>query len=417
MNPDDRRYLDDNREIHQIKQLLFAGRQSSTQFATQIADSTTSLLDLPSTYPFNSERYSLTQEGTVDGDDFEDAPGEFRLSVNGTEGDVHELKARQRLTYVPNYELLWGAAAYLADELAAGQRLELALADPERENGYFIRIENDTRETFIKNGETIIDRKAWGDGEGAEDPYNADVDETQPQVFRQFVSWYGDGAARTTLTYADENSIPQNPLLNTVANRGEVATEEINLNISVRLECTAATTPNTVNVLSYGALNRGAGSSTNRTKAAHTWGLGGDIGPEGFTPVLAIRRIPGKGQIPTQLDNFEILPGDTMEVAAIAFDESETDATEWDVPPQKDPENTAVEQTTNISEFPTDENGEPVGRLLDLVVADAQGNRSDPSAADVQAEFYEDEILAFLARTKDANNSSVDLTWRTRQEW
>ena len=106
-----------------------------------------------------------------------------------------------------------------------------------------------------------------------------------------------------------------------------------------------------------------------------------------------------------------------MEVAAIAFDAEETDASGWDVPPQMNPENTAVEQTTNISTFPTDENDEPLGRILDLVVATAQGNRSDPSETDVQAEFYEDEVLVFLARTKSASNSSVDLTWRSRQEW
>ena len=405
------------RKVRLFRDEIEKRKHSTTGFDTSIADSTTSLLDLPSSYPVNSERYKVVQEGTVGDTEFSDTPGEYKLSVNGTEGDVHELMARQRLAYVPNYELLWGAACYLENELVSGQRLEVALSDPERENGYFIRIEDESKTCFIRNGNADIDVIEWGQREDTSDPYNDEFDETQPQVFRQFVSWYGDGAAKTTLTHADKNSKPQNPTIATVANRGEVATEEINLNISIRLECTDATTANTVNVLSYGAANRGAGSATNRTKAAHNWDLGGDIESTDFTAVLALRRIPGKEQIPTQIDNFEIIPSDTMEVAAIAFAEGETDASEWNVPPQLDPENTAVEQTTNVSTYPTDANDNPDGRLLDLVISDAQGNRSESSAVDVQSEFYEDEVLLFLARTKAASNSSVDLTWRTRQEW
>lgn len=49
-----------------------ATQHASTQFDTAVADSTTSLLDLPSTYPFNSERYTRIEEGTVDETDFED---------------------------------------------------------------------------------------------------------------------------------------------------------------------------------------------------------------------------------------------------------------------------------------------------------------------------------------------------------
>ena len=392
-------------------------QHSATAFDTSIADSTSSLLDLPSSYPFNSERYALIQEGTVDDTNFEDTTGEFALSINGNEGDVIELKARQRVTYLPNYELLVGAACYMENELEPGQKLTIEYADPEGENGYFTELTSDTRRSYIKNGGVEIDSTEWGKNRTV-DPYSRDdLDETVPQVFRGFINWYGDGRYKSTLSFADEDAVMQNPTVALCANRGEVATEEINLNISVRLECTEATTANTVNVLSFGAANRGDSSTTNRTKAAHNWDLGGDIGAEDFTAILALRRIPDKEQVITQIDNFEIIPEDTMEVAAIAFDESETDASGWDVPPQLDPENTAVEQTTSISTFPTDANDNPDGRLLDLVISSSQGNRSDSSAVDVQSEFYEDEILAFLARTKSASNSSVDLTWRSRQEW
>ena len=397
-------------------------KNSSTQFDTVVSDGTSSLLDLPSTYPFNSERYERLTEGTVDDTDFEDADGEFSLSVNGTEGDAHELRARQRLTYLPNYELLWGAAFYMQDVLEPGQRLTVSLTSPDRTNAYAVELEHDSRRSYISSGGVEVDSADWGERENTTDPYSGSFDETQPQVVREFLSWYGDGAARTTLTHADAEARVQNPEIARVANRESVATEEINLQISVRLECTAATDAATVNVLSFGALIRGDSSQTNRTKPALKWDLGGDINATEFTPILALRRIPGKEQIPTELDRFEIVPTDTMEVTANAYpaDDVTIDETMWDVPAQQDPENTAIEQNDGGDDpftVPTDAEGNPTARLLDLVFADAQGSRTERAAADESAEFFEDEIVVFMARTKSASNASVDLAWWGAEGW
>lgn len=396
-------------------------QHATTQFNTQVADSTTTVLDLPSTYPFNTERYARITEGAVGDTEFEDAPAEFRLSVTGAEGDAHELRTRQRATYIPNYELLWGAAYYMQDQLVEGQRLVVAFTDPERENGYFSEIDADGQRAYIKSGGVRVGETEWGAGDN-KSPYRSGVDETRPQVQRMFLSWYGAGAAKTTLTYTttdSENTGVRNATVARVANADSVATEEVNLNISVRLECTAPTDPATVNVLSVGALIRGSGSVTNRVKAAHNWDLGGDIGNVEFTPVLAVRRRQGFEQVPTELSQIEIIPSDTMEVAAVAFDDDEDalDTSDWNVSAQMDPENTATEQTTNVTDYPTDANGNPSGRLLGLVIADAQRNRSERAEVDINREFYEDEELLFLARTKSASDASVDLMWRARQEW
>ena len=392
--------------------------KAATNFDTLIADGTQSVVDTPSTYPFNSERLELITEGTVsESTEFEDTDGGYKLSVNGDATDAIELRARQRVTYIPNYELLFGIAYFMDAELEAGQRLEAAFTDNGRDNGYFIRIENDSREAFIRNGGTVVDSKEWGVN-GATDPYERDsVDETLPQVLRTFLSWYGDGNANFTLTSPGPNADLNNETVAKVANRQDVATGEINLKLSIRLECTEATSAATLNALSMGALVQGTGSVTNRTKPANNFGLGGDIGSASFTPILALRRQLDKPQIATQLDSFEIVPDSTMEVDAMAFPDTETDASDWDVPPQQDPENTAIEQTTNISTFPTDGDGNPEGRLIDIVASTASGNRGERSEADVQSEFYEDEYLVFLARTKSASDANVDLLYETRQEW
>lgn len=49
-----------------VRMLTDSIEANDTQFGTRIADSTTSLSDLPSTYPVNSERYELVTEGSVD---------------------------------------------------------------------------------------------------------------------------------------------------------------------------------------------------------------------------------------------------------------------------------------------------------------------------------------------------------------
>lgn len=393
--------------------------RSQTEFDTLTANGTRSVLDTPSTFPFNSERLELITEGTVSEDtEFTDAPGTYELSVNGDATDAIELRTRQRATYVPNYEFLWGAAFFMENQLDTGHRLEVGFTTPDRNNGYFVQIENDSQTAFIRNGGDIIDQTEWGGKPGNENPYDKDTfDETQPQVARTYLSWYGDGHANFTLTHANGDSHLENPKLAQVANTGDVATEEINMLISIRLECTEATTANTVNAMSMGALVRGDVSVTNRTKGANNWGLGGAIGATDYTAVLAIRRRADFDMVRTQLNDFEIIPTDTMEVIAVAFNEGTTDATGWDVPPQMDPENTATEQTTNISTFPTDADGNPDGRLLDILIAQSAGSTTERAEADVSEDFYEDEVVAFLARTKTASNASVDLLWDSWQGW
>lgn len=419
-----------------VRMLTDAIERNDTQFGTRIADNTTALTDLPSTYPVNSERYELVTEGTVDthgtvadtdqtnqiadNENFGDEPGRYDLSTNGAEGDAIELRGRKRLSYQPNYELLWGAAFYMQETLNAGHRIEVAFASPDRDNGYFVGIEPDSREAFIRNGGVRIDAAEWGERHDTEDAYEREFDETQPQVIRQFVSWYGDGAARTELTHANSGAKVKNDLVARVANTDTVATEEINLQISVRLECTADSSPQTLSSMSFGALNRGDSSVSNREKGAIEWDLGGDIGSTEYTPLMAIRRRPGYEQVPTHLSQTQMIPEDRMELLAVAFNQNAAGLTvsDWDVPPQMDAANSAVERTTSFTEFPTDANGQPAGRQLSVLVADgAGGNQADRTEADIDKEFYENEVVGILARTKTASNSAVDVMWNTRQEW
>ena len=401
-----------------IAQFVNDIQKSATNFDTLVADSTQSILDIPSTYPFNSERLELITEGTVtEADNFENGDGSYRLSINGTEGDAIELRSRQRVTYIPNYEILWGIAYFMQNALEPGQRLTAAFTDPDRENGYFLRIDADERTAFIKNGGTIVDQTTWGEAKRSIDPYKRDhLDETVPQVARTYLSWYGDGNADFTLTSSGPDADLNNETVAKVANRQNVATGEINLKLSVRLEATGDTSANTLEALSMGALVQGGGSVTNRLKSSIDTDL--SIPSDDMEPLVAFRRREGYKNIVTQLTEFTAIPSAKTRILAVAFPEGTTDATDWDVPPEQDAENSAVERTTDISTFPEDADGNPDGRLVGLLLAlDGQGNRRVPTGGDVFEPFYEDEELVILGETVASTTAQTDLVVRTRQEW
>lgn len=402
-----------------IEKALDSKKFSSTAFDTQVVSTSETIFDLPSSVPFNTERYELVQEGTVDDTNFTNGDGRYKLAVNGDSGDAHELKARQLVTYVPNFEFLWGVAYYMENQIEAGQKLTVKLADDTDDNGYFLEITNDQRRVYIKKSGSEVDSKEWGVDNGV-DPYEGKsyLDETRPQVARTYLNWYGVGPGKFTLSYTNSNSEMNNEVLASCANGDTVATEEINLQLSVRLECTESTSANTVNVMSLGALVRGSSSATNRLKSSNTWDAGGSIDSTTYSPILAVRRRSGYDNIPTQLDSYSITPSDTMEVVAVAYDEDNLTASNWDVPPQMDADNTAIEQTESISSAPLDGDGNPDARHLDLVAAPgAQGNETRTAKLDTRNNFYKDEVVVFMARTKSASGASTDLLVRTRQEW
>jgi len=403
-----------------IRQLLQERKNSKTSFNTHVADSTTSVVSLPSTFNFNSERFELVQEGTVDDTDFTDNEGEYSISVNGNSGDAHEFRAKQRVEYTPNYELLVGLAYYMENQLSDGQRLIIKFADKSSDNGYFAVIENDRRYSYIKSNGSKIDETDWGQRQRTQDVYPKydNLDETQPQILRKYLSWYGDGAKRDTLSFANQKAQMQNKEVSRCANTSSVSTNEINLFMSIRLECTSSTTSNTLNVLSMGAVNRGSESDTNRQKPSINFNLGGNIGTS-YTPVLALRKRSSKKNVPTELEKMTVLPTTKMAIIAVAFPSGSTDASSWDIPPEQDGDNTSTEETDSITSFPTDGDGNPDGRLLDGMIAlsGGKGNSTEENATDIVDPIYDDDEIVFLAKAESGSGESLDLTYRTQQRW
>lgn len=400
--------------LFELAQLFNSAKDNFDQI---IADNTTTLIDLPSSNNYNSERFEIETAGTVDSaTEFTDAEAEFQLSVNGNSGDRFTIRSRETTSYVPNYEMLWGSAFYMQNQLEQGQVLKLEFLDTNRENGYVMEITNNTRRAYLlKNGVEKGVREFGHDDNY--DPYNNGLDETTPQTMRTFISWYGAGPAKYTLHSVQDDGTSDNDTVAQVANRDSVATNEINLRMGVTLECTEDTTANTVNVLSMGAVIRGDGSQTNRVKDAELFDAGGDIDTSP-TPIIAIRRRADYESVPTALTSLAGAPTDDMKLFASAIPEENVTASEWDIPAQQDPENTAVEQTSTISSVPIDADGNVEGRQLSgLFAYPGGGNRRSRTKSEVLDRFYEGEIVVIFGQTRSATGASIDLEYSVREDW
>lgn len=412
--------------------------RNDTVFGTRIADRTVNRLDLPSTYTPNTERHVLMVNGTEDREFssavFTNQPGKYQLTAS--DGDTVSFASRERLRYVPNYEALWGIAAWYetaADQLSAGQRLFVELSDDTRDNVYGYEFTPGNTRLFLKSGGTLVDEHAQADW--ADDPFEV-VERDQPVNPRTRVGWYGAAPAGGTITHTSpSDSGPRNPEVGFVHNPDDIATEEINLRLRVVASADAGAPSFTVNVGSMGALVRGGATEFDRPKAGAIYGLGGSIGDTwaGNDPVLAVRHAPDKRNVTTGIEVPEFSPsGDvTMEILVGAVEASATDATGFAPFQQGQGQNTALEATTNVSTFPTVTRDVPDGStqvevpdVRQLAHSIAEGAKNDPSKAEAgpgenqKRKLGPDEVALFIPRT--GGSTSVSINWLraiSTQDW
>jgi hypothetical protein len=246
--------------------------------------------------------------------------------------------------------------------------------------------------------------------------------------------WYGVGPFKPSISYTREDGYQRNELLGSLSNTEDIATEAINLKPKVVLEADAGAPEFTVNVGSIGALVRGAAQEFNRPRSAVLYDLGGNIGPSyaDNTPVLAKRHAPDKQNVSVKVDVPEFSPsGDvTVDLIVIAVAADQTDATGFAFSRQGDPQNTAVQYTTDVSTFPTETRAVPGGGTAEvpdgrlMAGSVAEGAKNDPSKAEAgpgeenKRVLGEDEVALYIPRT--AGSTGVSLNWLrplNQQDW
>lgn len=434
------------------KRITEAIGRNDTSFDTRIADVTTNRLDLPATYPPNTERHKLVVNGSEVRDfagsaKFTDQPGKWQLTVSA--GDTVEFASRERFRYVPNYELLFGAVAWYDSTPASDQHLFVEASDDARDNVYRYELTPSASEAAIVSGGSAVDTLAeseWGDfaTDTAFDhnPFTQEgINRTTPLNPRGFLNWYGAGNFRPTISYTRPDGSQSNPQLGTLANQDDVATEEINLRVRVVADADAGAGDFTVNIGSLGALVRGNANQVDRPKPFTVPDISGSFGGDyaDNEPILAIRSDPDLPQVVSEILAFKFDPGgdDVVEVSAVVVDAADTDASNWQYPniqaggDATDSQNTAIQATTNVSTFPTTTKTTVSGtsqtapdpdRLLTTTVSSGSKKGGGVSTSDLAAEekrvFDDDEVVLFLPRRFSGTSGGINwITIPTRQDW
>lgn len=430
--------------IRDLEQTILAGADA---YENLIADTTVNKLEIPAVYPPNTERHRLVVNGVEDrtftDPHFADAAGRYELT--GSDGDVVEFSTREQLRYAPNYQMLFGLAVWYetaADQLTEGQRLFVELSDDERENIYGWEFTPGNTRARLVSGGTLVSElpiDEWGvgndheDGHRAGNPYDH-IQRDQPINPRGRVTWYGVGPFEPSISYTREDGRQRNAKLGYLSNTENIATERINLKPKVVLEADANAPEFTVNVGSIGAQIRGNAQEFNRPRSAVFYDLNGNIGPTyaNNEPVLAKRHAPDKQNVSIKVDVPEFSPnGDvTVDILILAVDADETDATGWATSRQGQPQNTAVQYTTNVSTFPTatravPEGGTaevPDGRLMASSVA--EGAKNSPAKAEAgpgeenKRVLGENEVALYVPRTRSTTGASLNwLRAINSQDW
>lgn len=386
--------------------------QSIDQFGKALGDNTIHKIDVTSTHPFNRERLKYWENG-VDTDfatstKTVDDPTKWVLTADP--GDELTIESRQRMRYVPGYEILTGLAWYAENKLTAGQRIIVSLG-----NGT-----DAFRAVYTPEGVNDEYRLIRGGAEIKSEEFDNPVPVTQPQVDHTQSNMYGVGITELKKVFvrppsnSDGNAIQKVKRVAQLYDTDNVVTNEFNLKMRITLDNTNGSEPRTLNAMSMQGQDYGNAEPLTRQKAFTEWGLGGSINDTSWTPILALRKDNDRESIIYNLTEVSIIPSARMQVIATAVGPDQTDATGFAAPNESSTENDATEITTNVT-TPTDPS---IGRQEGSVVGTSQNAaQSTKQTTRIKTPVFDDDVVVFMARTKTGTGASTDLTVKTEQEW
>jgi hypothetical protein len=459
--------------IEKLRSIL---TRNDSAFDTAIADNTANRIDASGAYEYNIGRHFLLENGTfiydlaelTDPDTFADRSGKFQVTAKP--GDEHVFGARELVRYVPNYELLFGAAAWAESTLESGQHFAIEFADDTFTDGYRYHYYYDDTA-----GRVALDLEQSADGVVV-DTVPTDLpnrerhgyDHTKPGVARGYINWYGAGLFRGQLSYPTRSTtLPynvlddgayireqDNPTLGKTANDDDVATGNPNLRVQVRTWAESdAANPVTVNVCSLGALIRGNATEFDREKPSIHWNVGGSISQyptDNVTDAIAARIDPTRNNVSVKMQPPLFQPdgsGVTLELSLYAvhkghpdltvnFDDPDDDGTDEGPSPtaQSRAQTDVMQYTRDVTSIPTTtdiradatEGLVPDMRQLTSTVGQAAGGNAPGSTsggevAGTKRNVYKDDVVIFLPRSDpESNVTSGVIQWLkplTEQDW
>ena len=435
-----------SKAVSKLRRIL---TRNDTAFDTKVADTTVNPIDASGAYDFNIGRHFLLENGTfisdlsdlADPDHFADLDG--KMQVTAKAGDEILFGGRELVRYVPNYELLFGAAAWAESTLTAGQHIAVEFADDTAAEGYRYHYQyDDTLGRPTLTLEQIADDIVVDDLDGGlAERERHGFDHTKPSTHRTFINWYGAGLARYRLSYPvrdDDGDISKqaNPTVGRTANDDDVATGNPNLRLQMRVWAEAGADPVTANVSSLGALIRGNATEIDREKPGIFWNVGGSISQyptDNVTDAMAARIDPTRNNVAVKVLPPLFQPtgsGVTMELSIYAVHKDNPDLTVNFADPDDDGtdegpspaaqarrQTDVMQYTRDVTSIPTTTDIRADGttglvpdmRHITSTVGQSSGG-NDPGSttggesATIKRNVYKDDVLVFLPRSDPEGN-------------
>lgn len=425
VNPVEGRVHDDNLVLNELKRIEYDSRD---EFGKRISDGTRNNLDIASQYKFSPERLRLFKNGTRQFvqynsiAEFTDSADSWDLEP-GASDTVH-LESAESSTYVVNYVLQGSMAFQTNQSLASGDVVKWGLYNDT--DGWFME------QRGSDHTASQVDIKELRGG--SETTLASDVELSKPITdwTRHEIryNWYGVGNQVWRQTYTQDGR-QYNDYIAYTSKDGDRGPETGNLNTRYEVQASSSTTDLKLIGGSMGLIALGDPTSLTRDKPQYeSITVSGTA--DAWEPILAVRINPNDSDVNMQLTDVAILnygANANIELVAVSFDASKTDASGWGVPDYHHSQNSALQSTTNVSQVADD-----TGSVKDFGTSDKFGGWTMAASIDIdggnasgtaatanrnrqekKAVLNSDHVV-FLART-GTMDSTLDFVWDIDQNF
>lgn len=404
---------------------------SITAFNQLIGDKTTNKADIASHYPHSAERHRLFINGSRfnllydSSPKFIDNADDWTLSPDA--GDTIEYYTAERFRYAVGYVIAVGQAFQTNQSLQEGDKVVVGYGDADLANdmtnaeGWFVEFTSNNPEghafmTTYRDG-TEVDRRLIR----FEQPI------TEWGRIQNELNWYNVGNRKVRETYTIEGR-----QLNPTQNKSSVDGGKGPISGNQRLVFGVQAGPNTDNLElltgSSDCIIKGNARAIIRDKAGALTGQYDNLTQGNFEAIAALRVDPSKKNINIQMTSFNVVEtgvATDVQLLAISAEPIRTDATGFDTPIEHSSNDSALQVTTNVNEFPdssgvqTTDASTPGGYQLGYASQYASGQGSNERISETgrvrKRNIYNGDHVVVLAKAEDATD--ITFEYSTEQQW
>jgi hypothetical protein len=415
-----------------IKDLNNLFQSSSDAFDRVITQGVENDIDIVSQHKFSPERLRLFLNGNresvqydeIDASKFSDDSDRWTLKPGS--GEKMRLQSAGSCTYVVGTEMRAITAFKLNQSLQSGDVVRIGPRNTE--DGWFIE------QRGSDHTDTQVDIKQLRGGTETVLESNVELGAplTEKSTITCYYNWYNVGHQRWVQTSSSGGEQTNTEIGVTSTSTGTSGPEQANLNLYMEVVAGSSTTGLEFEAGSMSFLTQAQAKSILRGKPVEetvTVPSTNDV----WHPVYAFRIRPGDSVVNANILDFEAVDYSNdakVQLAAVSVDPSKTDATGWGVPSLQTEQNSALQDTENVSEVPSDSGTQTNpgstgfkfgGHILSYTSLNPAGNDYSEGAiqnpgSTVKSNILSSDVIVVLAKSP-SSGGDVTFNMVVGQNW